>query len=840
MAGETGRSNLTLLLLSAAAALLAGLAVSWWLVRPPPSLADLPESERAEFLRLQEAAEEQVVLEQWDGAAADLQRCLSIFDRDPAVLTHLARALIGKRFALKPGEITEDEEDALVDEALAAIDRALDADPEHVPALKERFRIHHVPPLRRYDPDAALEDGKEILRVAPEDSDFSQLFGAWLLGGVRFCRARGERAAFDSAIGVEEAQRHTEAMLDSAPVGSDLYAQALRGLGVVHLYMGDFDRAVERLTKLDAQALPPDIKAQNLMDLGYAHYRLGNHREAAGCFIQSIDTKESLLGQWLLRLAYDKLGRDGDDLSPKYRFPLPPEEVDRGSPPKLRFTDIAEEMGVAKVDGAGPSAFADYDNDGDPDILAAGCDTFTALYRNDGDRFADVTIEAGLHELESGFSSNFVDYDNDGALDIFICRNGWSGAARNILLRNDGKGKFEDRSVESGLDDPGNGFVSLWADFDRDGDLDVVVANGVVQDGSTNRLYRNRGDGTFEDDTARAGLEEPRRWGTIGMAVGDYDRDGDPDIFVNGRWAAPNRLYRNKGDGTFDEVAQEAGLSAPPHNGYVALFFDYNNDAYPDILATCVARWLYVLKGYAGAVVPLGPDQLQAHVTRLYENDRDGTFTEVTYEAGLGFPYGIMAANSADLDNDGYLDLYFGTGDPDLKRLEPSLFLHNNGDGTFRNLSRFAGLDHLGKGHGISFADFDGDGDLDIYAPQGGFFHGDLWANPFYRNEAGNENHWFHLKLRGRSSNRFAVGAQVTLKSGGTLQYREVTGGIGFGSTNSYPVEFGLGERDSIDEVEIIWPSGLKQVLKSPPVDSFIEVEEHREGWRVIHTGQGV
>ena len=832
----TGKTAL-LVLVTLATALGAGI---YLIGLPPRSLADLPAPQRAEFRRLHRQALEELRLEQWEGANADLVRCLSIFDRDPDIHFLLGKVYMGwRRPGAPPGEATVEEEDALVDRALAYLDRALEIDPENIPALRARFQILQNPTLRRYDPDRAMADGEEVLRIAPENSGFRHWFIMWLLGPVRFRRGPETKMAFDSSIGVEVAERHTEYIMDGAPVGSDAYAQALHGLGVVQTYMGDFERAAETLLSLDDVPLEPKIRARNLVDLGFAYYRAGKYKAASGALLRSLDEKKTLEAAWLLRLAYDGLGKDAGDLPEKYRFPLPPESFDPDHPPDLRFTEVGEELGVAKLDGAGPSAFADYDGDGDPDILAAGCDTYTVLYRNDGNRFRDVTIEAGLANLESGFSTNLVDYDDDGHLDIYVCRNGWSGQARNILYRNMGDGTFEDVSGESGLDDPGCGFVSLWADFDRDGDLDVYIVNGVLQEGSTNRLYRNGGEGTFEDVTEPAGLGESPRWGTIGAAIGDYDRDGDPDIFVNGRDEAPNRLYRNKGDGTFDEVAKEAGVTAPQHNGYVAFFIDYDNDAHPDIFTTSLARWKFVLKGMSRQVVPGGPEQVQSDAPRLYRNNRDGTFSDVTYQAGLAFPLGIMGATVGDLDNDGHLDLYLGTGDPDLKRLEPTVFYHNNGDGTFSDLTRFTGLGHLGKGHGLSLADFDGDGDLDVYAPQGGFFHGDQWANPLYRNESGAGNHWVHFRLRGTTSNRFAVGAQVTLKSGGMTQYREVTGGIGFGSTNSYPVEFGLGEKIRIDEVEIIWPTGKRQVLLSPPVDSLMEVVESRQGWRIIHTGRG-
>ena len=805
---------------------------------PPRTFSELSAPRQAEFRAHREEGLRQMELAQWERAKAELKLCLETFSGDAEVQALLGQAYLGDRLAVDRFRHTEDEEDALVDRALAAADRALSIDPECLTALKLRHKIRRHPAFRRHDPDGALADGEEILNLAPQDLKFRRKLVEWLMGEVRFRRRRPGGVAFDSMVSLEMAERHLEWMLDRAPMGTEAYAQAVHGLGAVHSRMGDFEGAVDSFELLDENIIPPEAMARGLVDLGVALYRLGRNKEAAETLLRSMRLRGTPETAWLLRVVQEEAGDGVVALPPEYRFPLPPEEVDPKSPPKIRFTEIGEALGVAKVDGAGPSAFADYDNDGDPDILAVGCDTFTALYRNDGKKFTDVTIEAGLFELESGFSANLVDYDNDGHLDIYISRCGWSGRARNILYRNRGDGTFEDRSRKSGLDDPGSGFVSLWADFDGDGLLDVYIANGVTGDGSTNRLYRNLGDGTFEDATEKAGLSERRGWGTIGVALGDYDRDGDTDIFVNGRHEAPNRLYRNRGDGIFDEIGARVGLAAPAHNGYVAFFLDYNNDTYPDILCTNLAGWDDVLEGLAHFDVPDRPEATDPEVSALYRNNRDGTFSYTSFEARLIYPHGIMGANVADLDNDGHIDLFFGTGAPDFNRLEPTVFYRNNGDGTFANITRYAGLGHLGKGHGFTFADFDLDGDLDIYAPQGGFYHGDLWANPFYRNEAGSENHWLHLKLRGVKSNRFAVGAQVTLRSGEMTQYREVEGGIGFGSTNSYPVEFGLGDRTKIDEIEILWPSGGRQVLKCPPIDSMIQVEEFGEGWKVLHEGK--
>jgi hypothetical protein len=194
---------------------------------------------------------------------------------------------------------------------------------------------------------------------------------------------------------------------------------------------------------------------------------------------------------------------------------------------------------------------------------------------------------------------------------------------------------------------------------------------------------------------------------------------------------------------------------------------------------------------------------------------------------------GVMGAGVADLDNDGFLDLYFGTGDPQLTRLEPNRFFRNNGDGTFSDLTGYVGFARPGnKGHGVAFVDIDDDGDLDIYAQLGGHYPGDHARNAFYRNKAGNRNHWFEIELKGEQSNRFGVGAQITLEAGGRKYFREVKGSEGFGATNPYRQHFGLGANTRIDSLEVRWPSGLRQSFRDLPANQIAGLTENSEAVR--------
>ena len=444
----------------------------------------------------------------------------------------------------------------------------------------------------------------------------------------------------------------------------------------------------------------------------------------------------------------------------------------------------------------------------------------------------EVTAAVGLDHVPSGYSLNLVDYDNDGWLDLFISMNGWNGPYPDMLFHNE-HGKFVNVSKKSGADDPGSGFVSLWADLDNDGWLDLVVANGVLQDGSVTQIYRNNRDGTFTNVTKAAGLDEPPAYGAIGIALGDYDKDGRVDILINGRESAPNRLYHNDGNWHFTEVAKKAGVVQPPHNGFVCFFVDYNNDGWPDILTTSLAPWEAAVEGLKKGFAPPNARALHPDTNRLFRNNRDGTFTDVTYDAKLFYPTGTMGGGVADIDNDGYLDIYLGTGDPQMSRLEPNRFFRNNGDGTFTDLTSYVGFARPGnKGHGVAFVDIDDDGDLDIFAQLGGHYPGDHAYNAFYRNLKGNQNNWLELDLRGVKSNRFAVGAQVTVKSGDLLVYREVKGSEGFGATSPYRQHFGLAKRARIDSLEIRWPSGLTQNFTGLEANQIISLSEGDAAWK--------
>jgi len=690
-----------------------------------------------------------------------------------------------------------------------------------------------------YAPSEAVPPIERTLRNFPDLAIVRMSYAKKLvLGEIRVNYSdRPDLPPMSSALILDMAQLHYEQVFDQLDPASPMALDALYMLSHTALLMGDYDETVAYLDILLGMPVhPPPYRRFLLGRRGLARHKQGRHAEAIELLERALEglTGDESLFRWVLHLVHDAAGTPPERR--RGSFVLRPDLLRPPGPDLFAFEDMAPKLGVDKRDGVGPSAWGDYDADGDDDLFVTGADSYGVLFRNDGDRFTDVSREAGLFHVHSGFSATFADYDGDGRPDLHIGRDGWSGPMPNSLYRNNGDGSFVDVTEKAGLANPGSSFVCAWSDIDRDGDIDLAVANGITGGGDTNTLYRNDGDGTFTDITRQAGLSEPVGTRTIGLAFGDYDSDGWPDLFVSG-FSTPNRLYRNRGNGTFEEVAARAGVAGERSKGvgYVAFFLDYDNDQDLDILRTTLAPWDQVLAGLSARYESLPARQRQEMLracSKLYRNDGDGTFTEVGEQAGFIHPVGVMGAGVADLDNDGYLDVYFGTGDPAIARMEPDRFYRNNGDGSFTDVTFASGLGNIGKGHGVTFIDLDGDGALEIYAPEGGFVHGDAWPNALYVNRRESQNHWLHVDLEGRESNREGLDAKLLLEAGRLRLLRERHNGEGFGSSNSPVVEFGLGRAQRIERLEIRWPSGTVQIFDDLPLDCRIVVREG-EGWRV-------
>ncbi len=516
----------------------------------------------------------------------------------------------------------------------------------------------------------------------------------------------------------------------------------------------------------------------------------------------------------------------------------------------IRFVNVAEQAGLSFILQNSPTdrksmietmpggiAVFDYDGDGRPDIFFTnGADVpslekaapkyWNRLYRNEGNwKFRDVTAEAGVAGAGYSMGAASADYDNDGLADLFV-----AGVNKNILYRNLGHGHFEDVTERAGIKSGEWAVAAGWFDYDRDGKLDLWVvhytqwppaadrfcgdsARGIriychpkYFDGLASTLYRNRGDGTFEDVTARAGLSTFRGRG-MSVAFADYDHDGFPDVFVTND-NMPNFLFHNKGNGTFEEVALLSGPALRDDGKAVASmgveFKDYDNDGLPDIAVTALASETYP----------------------LFRNMGKGNFTDATYHSQLGrltLKHSGWGLGLFDFNNDGWKDLFTANSHVNdrVELFESSIYRENNTvfanvNGIFHEVPDAAGLSLARAHRGASFADFNGDGKIDAVVSSLGE-PAELWQNI-----SPQARHWINLHLVGIKSNRDGIGARIRIGN----QYGEMTTTVGYASSANYGVHFGLDNAAVVPRIEIHWPSGTTQVLKDIPAECVLTVTE--------------
>ena len=550
---------------------------------------------------------------------------------------------------------------------------------------------------------------------------------------------------------------------------------------------------------------------------------------------------DDLHAQWLLNLVTMAIGDHPEGVPEAFR--LPPNSLTSGH--ELgRFLDVAPDLKVDAFNLCGGAVAEDFDNDGFLDLATSTSDPrgHLLLYRNTGDgAFEELSDVAGLHNQLGGLNLLGADYDNDGDVDLLVLRGAWMGSAgriRNSLLRNDGQSDsgaritFTDVTHEAGLAAPAYPTqAAVWADLDNDGDLDLFVGN--ENDGSRDptvgvypsQLFRNNGNGTFTETAGSAGVRNDRM--AKGVTIGDYDNDGDLDLYVSNLGA--NRLYRNDTPRTpgaamtFTDVAMDLGVTKPAARSFAPWFFDVNNDGWLDLFVTAYdATTANLMLDYRG-------QPHRATPPCLYLN-RGGKFEEVSKEFGLDHAYLPMGASFGDVDNDGFLDIYLATGDPGYETLMPNVMLRNNRGTSFQDVTTSGGFGHLQKGHGICFADFDHDGDQDLFHQLGGFFPGDKFHNALFRNP-GNKHHHLAIELRGVASNRSAVGARiaVTLQTptGSRTIHRAVGSVSSFGGSPVRRQEIGLGNATGIEELKVTWPRSKEPDLyRDVPLDTIIGITE--------------
>jgi tetratricopeptide (TPR) repeat protein len=580
-------------------------------------------------------------------------------------------------------------------------------------------------------------------------------------------------------------------------------------LGIAYLHKSEMDNDVYR-HPVDRCIFPPKSTV--------LYQKTTDSEKAIEYLTKYLERKpEALDVKWLLNLAYMTLGKYPAGVPKNYL--IPPSTFDSAEDVP-HFVDVAPAAGINLYSESGGIIVDDFDGDGLLDVVTSDYDQCAPMhfFHNNGDgTFSDRTAQAGLSGQLGGLNLIQADYNNDGCLDILVLRGAWEFPQRKSLLRNNCDGTFTDVTAQAGLAEPATSTqTAVWADIDNDGLLDLFVGN----ENRPAQLFRNRGDGTFEDISHTAGVDEVAF--TKGVVAADYDNDGYVDFFLS-NLNGNNFLYHNNHNRTFTEVAQAAGVQKP-WQSFPAWFFDYDNDGWPDLF---VSSYYISVDESVRSYLSLPPN---AETLKLYKNLGNGSFRDVTSEVGLDKVFMPMGSNFGDIDNDGYLDMYLGTGNPGYASLLPNVMLRNKEGKFFVDVTASSGTGELHKGHGVAFADIDNDGDEDLLTEIGGAVPGDRHAFRLFEN-SGSGNDWISLHLIGVKTNRSAIGARikVTVENGshGTRSiYRTVGSGGSFGAS---PLQqhIGLGRDAHIQEIEIWWPaSNTRQHFKDVPKNQFFEIKE--------------
>ncbi|WP_153800165.1 CRTAC1 family protein [Foetidibacter luteolus] len=556
----------------------------------------------------------------------------------------------------------------------------------------------------------------------------------------------------------------------------------------------------------------------------------GVHRDKAGSE-RAIEIYRSLLKEdpsdletrWLLNIAYMTIAG--------YPQQVPAEWLIKGldadtSSLVKPFMDVAVNTGLNTKNMAGGSIVEDFNNDGYLDIVTSSWGLDEGMHfciNKSGSGFADMSDSSGLQQFTGGLNIMQTDYNNDGLKDIFVLRGAWKGRfgkEPNSLLKNNGNGTFTDVTKESGLLSFYPTQTATWADFNNDGWLDVFIGNETSTQDDVNpcELFISNKNGTFTNMADKAGCSVTAF--VKGVTSGDYDNDGLTDIFIstlNGLKVLLKNEGSQNGIPHFKDVSVQAGVSNNTVRTFPTWFWDYDNDGWLDIFV-CSYEFNRPPAWYAAAEALQIPTGNGGRIF-LYHNKHDGTFEEVGTKIGLNKIAFTMGCNFGDIDNDGWLDMYLGTGNPQYTSLVPNKMFKNINGKSFVDVTTSARVGNLQKGHGVSFADLDNDGDQDIYIDMGGAYSGDAYQNSLYVNPGQNNNRWVNISLQGVNCNRAAIGARLKLtftENGKTRTiYRHVNSGGSFGS-NPLLQHIGIGQATAVETVEIKWPGNNNvQVVKN-------------------------
>ncbi len=527
--------------------------------------------------------------------------------------------------------------------------------------------------------------------------------------------------------------------------------------------------------------------------------------------------------KWLFNIAAMMLGDFPQGVPEKFRIDFA--AVDTKVTGFTPLYNAATDLGVDVKGLSGAGIIEDFNGDGFMDVFASsyGIQDNATLFFSDGKGgFIDVTDSAQLRGITGGLNAKQADFNNDGFMDILLLRGAWldeGGEWPNSLLRNNGDGTFSDVTFAAGM---GSSFypteTATWADVNNDGWVDVFIANeNNDKNAHPCELFINNGDGTFTDKAKDWGMD-----GNFGYAkaanFADFNNDGWMDLFL-GCLGQPNYLFMNRGkqpngELKFENIAGKAGVTLP-NMSFPAIVVDFDHNGYPDILSTSfpLNRLDYVAQDVGEEMLGI-PNKVEK--TKLFLNQGNENFKEVSKEWNIDKMIFAMGFNSGDLNNDGWIDVYAGTGAFAFTTLVPNRVFLNRGGKGFDEVTMGSGMGHLQKGHGIGFGDLDNDGDQDVYVTLGGAVEGDDAHNALFVNP-NTGNNWLRLQLRS-SENKNSIGARVRVTgktASGNLQnwYHTVGDGGTFGS-NSMELEIGMGALTEILEVGIDWPGRKREVYK--------------------------